>query len=198
MSRNTLFASAIVCFALSSGCASLHTSFSASLHTSLKELEARDQIAEAHREEIVGNSHQSYLPKLVSFAKTLGVTVVYQPTAELEGVKYFGFYEQSKKLITIATKNIRDSAVSASPNVLVSTLAHEIGHVLQPAHLAHNDNHNQVFAEAISYGFCKRIGLKDWRYSFWYLKHYSARYEVLVKFEKEIDAAIDLLVASTR
>jgi hypothetical protein len=138
---------------------------------------------------IVGDSHKAYLPQFVGVAKTLGVEVflVNDMPAWL-----WGYYDPQMRAIFLN--------LTLSPNGLVATLLHELGHALQPATLTGDDA--QAFAEAVSYLACARIGLDVWRSSFAYLRPPDqARRErienVLCWHAKAVTAAVDRLVRAS-
>jgi hypothetical protein len=66
-----------------------------------------------------------------------------------------------------------------------ATLLHELGHSLQPEEL-HGDD-AQVFAEAIAYIVCYRLGLDTKQATFPYMQGFRNRHRILQLYSRQID-----------
>jgi len=131
---------------------------------------------------IPGDSHAAYIPKLEAFAETQGVLVLSYPGAESD----WGTFNHITGIIWINS--------TMSPNQQVATLVHEIGHVLQPAELGIGGPAD-VFAEAVSFIYCNRIGLDTAHSSFAYLRSNGLLARMTIhQYEKEINAVVDELI----
>lgn len=83
-----------------------------------------------------------------------------------------------------------------SPNGRVATLAHELGHVMQPSGLTAKEG--DIFAETVSLLFCQSIGLDVSLSSFTYLNIVSRdSHQFIIKHHKDIDDAARQLIKGT-
>jgi hypothetical protein len=71
-----------------------------------------------------------------------------------------------------------------------ATLIHELGHSLQPEELDGTDD-AQVFAEAIAYIVCYRLGIDTKVATFPYLQDFKNRHRILHLYSKQIDTHVD-------
>lgn len=78
-----------------------------------------------------------------------------------------------------------------------STLVHELGHSLQPEELKGTPE-SQVWAEALGYVVCQRLGLDTRLATFPYLQNYPTRHEVLRTYARGIDQHATQLVKEIR
>ena len=171
------------------GCGAKYSALS--LSTSLYELEQANALQFAARSDINGDSHKAYVLRLVRFARSQGLSVVFaREIKDEDGVVYDGYYDRFVSPKTIYVD------LDLAPNAIVGTLAHELAHHFQP--MPFDGRLNQVFAEAVSIGYCQRIGLKDWQSSYWYIHQFSVRYAALEKYAKEIDNTVKLFVDATK
>lgn len=136
---------------------------------------------------IAGDSHAYAVLPLVGVARARGIRVVIKTDLRRD---LWGFYSGETHTITING--------GLSLNGQVATLIHELGHAMEPPHL--NDLDGQVFAEALSYVVCKRLGLDIWRSTFTYLQGSAEKQAriaaTLRKHGDEIDAAAALLIGA--
>jgi hypothetical protein len=78
-----------------------------------------------------------------------------------------------------------------------ATLVHELGHSLQPDELDGTDD-AQVYAEALSYVVCYRLGLDTKGMSFPYLQDFKNRHRIIQQYSRELDAQATELLAEIR
>ena len=137
-----------------------------------------------------GDSHKDYLMKLV--AKSPLPILFAPPQKEDKDNHIWG--RNNHKMIWV------DSTMPA--NNQLATLAHEIGHSLEPDDIFGHAP-GEVFAEAVANVYCKRIGLDTSASSFVYFAHGAAVaaemtpgdvYSFLITHSKEIDDAVDSLL----
>ena len=134
---------------------------------------------------IQGDSHKTYLPKLVDFANKLNIDVIFLDEPLFGNPHLWGINLGPFILIR-----------SSFPlNTQVATLAHELGHSFQPKNL--NEVDAQLFAETVSIVYCKRIGLEVWQSSFTYFGQYNVKEHAdFIRYHsKEIDAVVDKFLA---
>jgi hypothetical protein len=143
---------------------------------------------------VKGNSHFPFLLKLAAHARGQGIRVVALDMCQLfpedcaAGETVFGYYEPAEDNKQGQTTIYLEKSVEA--NMMVSTLAHELGHHYQPEALV-GEMEGQAFAEAVSFLVCRAIGLDTTRQTVSYLSLSQRQYLwVLDKYHKEIDAAV--------
>lgn len=130
---------------------------------------------------VEGDSHRQYLAKL---EKASPLPVVFsapdsEARADMWGANIGQIYIWINSTVPVNTQ--------------VATLAHEVGHAYQPSYLVGSEG--QYFAEAVSYVYCERIGLRIYEASFLYLKpHFEEVTVFLNKHHKLVDAVVDFLM----
>jgi hypothetical protein len=147
---------------------------------------------------VTGNSHFPFLLRLAAHARGRGIRVVAGDMCKLfpedcaAGDTVFGYYEP-------AEDNAQGQATiylekSQEANMMVSTLAHELGHHYQPEALT-GEMEGQAFAEAVGFLVCRAIGLDTTRQTVAYLSLSQRQYLwVLDRYSREIDAAAAAIV----
>lgn len=143
-------------------------------------------------EAVSGDSHFKYLEPLVELANATGHTVVLMDInkelfPEVEG-RVYGYHDESATVDGKTTSVILLN-IYQSPNMAVSTLAHELAHHFQPAKLGESLA-GQVFAQAVSELFCQRIGLDTKKASVAYLQQFTEHFEVFQLYSREIEALV--------
>ncbi len=142
---------------------------------------------------IEGDSHGRYLPKLVAAAERRGIDVVLARELTVEGLDssevLWGFYDVESNTIYLNGH--------LSPNGMLATLFHEMGHALGPKELW-NDENGQVFAEALSTLSCQLLKLNIYTSSFGYFQRFPDHHKVLLKYAPQLERLAYELVAEVR
>ncbi len=136
---------------------------------------------------IPGDSHQRYFKPLVALAASLDVHVLLAD--DLQPPELWGFHKGG--LIVLRG--------TLSPNGLVATLLHEIGHVVQPYSYTSSRLEREVFAETVSYLVCQRLGLDIGQASLAYMRPNNAEaraiiLSALVRQCRQIDTAVAFIM----
>lgn len=173
IARCVLFLALLAC----TGCASAFNTT-----TFANSFRLHQQLLPALPVPITGDTHAADFQELRRKAHSLGISVTVSPS---EGVLW-GYYFQATRTIWVND--------TLNADTQLATLAHELGHALQPAELD-GTLESQVFAEAVAALYCKSVGLDIWRHSFSYLSGQGTLMteHVLSAYAREIEAAVALL-----
>jgi antirestriction protein ArdC len=107
-----------------------------------------EDLPEAPREPIEGDSHAAYVGRLERFARVeLGFTVEYEPLTEVGG------YCSAKSKRIVVSTNV------GCPNRHVRVLVHEIAHALGVSCVEYGRDDAEVIVETAAYIVCGAIGL---------------------------------------
>lgn len=136
---------------------------------------------------IPGNDHGEWFAPLVGVAKKHGYNVYVE--VGLNSMDLQGMTSPREHTILIDA--------SLTGNEKVNVLAHELGHVFQPRTLHWPDS--DVFAEAVSFIVCGRLGLDTGMASIGWLRPAEelAKRDI-ARYGRQIDAAADTIVKEAR
>jgi hypothetical protein len=174
---------------LAVGCGS-HGAFT--LAGGFRVMQEANGIVAFQRGQIDGDSHESYYDALLEFAESRNIKVVIVDglVNEKDAPIYGRFWKGKPALIELRS--------GLSPNALVNTFAHELGHYFQPTEIDEDFSKNQVFAEAVGEGYCARIGLVSWRSAYYYLSWWPDPAQTILQYQTQIDAAVETLLEASR
>lgn len=142
---------------------------------------------------ITGDALGSYIPKME--ALLTGKHIVIRPITEFlltfklgPGESLWGYYDATDRVLYV------DRALQ--PNALFATLVHEYGHSLQPKGLGMN---GQVYAEALSYFVCQKLGLDIGDASMAYMADPDFNYsDILQRYASKLMLDVNLLVGELK
>jgi hypothetical protein len=143
------------------------------------------------RDALVGSSHGVYFDKLRAYADEQGITVkLVKEPRNADGELLYGRFFYLDKILELQD--------GLPVNALVSTMAHELGHYLEPLEIRANKDKKDVFAETVAAGYCAAIGLESWNISYFFLQSYPTPADTIREYETQIDTAVKILVDASR
>jgi hypothetical protein len=184
MRRASIFA--VLGFVLSTACATsraIEFSNVLAINEEHADVMLRDYLVD-----VGGDSHAAYLERLENYLKRRNLPVVVQP-----GLSGDQFDFDARKLLGYNAGDRVYLNAELSINGRFATLVHELGHTMQPKALNGSEN-GQVFAETLAYLVCKAVGLDTWQSSALYLQQFDDRHRVVVRYSREIDAAVETIL----